>query len=119
LQAGVLTSFVDCSPVFSTIDPDDRKWVLDVLRDVLPQYLVYPSVIKLCQRAIPRAEEGARRAKVDASVARDVWADFRRLAIERAFVLDHAKITKVLACDNRKVRLRVGNSGRRSTETQC
>jgi hypothetical protein len=75
------------------------------LSKVLPPYLVFPSVIKICTLAIPKADDETRRQRIEKSVAKEVWQSFRKLAIERAYVLQHSKITKALACDNIKVRM--------------
>jgi hypothetical protein len=103
----VINSFVDCSPIFDQLDPEDQSIVLDVFKDILPQYLVYPSVIRLCRLAIPKTEDETRRKRIESSPAKDIWSDFRHLAIERTYVLEHAKITKVRACDNVKVGLKL------------
>ncbi|KAJ7490685.1 hypothetical protein FB451DRAFT_1079464 [Mycena latifolia] len=103
VAADLLCAFADCSPHFARLDEEDRDMVCSLLHTTLPKYLVYRSVVQAVDDGMRRL--GALQQKrVSVSVAKKVWADFRRLAEERAMVVLHAVAVKGKAatCDNVK-----------------
>jgi hypothetical protein len=46
VNAGLLQTFIDFAPHLSKIDPEDCDMVLEIVRTLLPKYLVYRSVIQ-------------------------------------------------------------------------
>lgn len=107
IQAGLLTAFVDCSPHYSKLDPDDCDMVLTIVRDILPKYLVYRSVIQAVDGTIRKLDHESHRQLVEKSIAWDIWMKFHKLALERYMVTLQATAMKGKAatCDNVHVSL--------------
>lgn len=106
IRAGLLTAFVECSPHLHLVeDPDDRDLIVLVIRDILPQYLVYRSVLDAVEKALPAVETPASSNKVRNSLAAKPWATFHKLAKERIVVCMSATALKDYGkiCDNVKV----------------
>ncbi|KAJ7861827.1 hypothetical protein B0H14DRAFT_2741409 [Mycena olivaceomarginata] len=101
LTADLLLALADASPHFSRLDAEDYDMVSSLLKEMLPTYLVYRSVIQAVDEGMRRL--GAKQQKkIDASIFRDVWIDFQKLALERHFVVMQAVAVKGRAatCDN-------------------
>jgi hypothetical protein len=107
IQAGLLTAFVDCSPHYSKLDPDDCDMVLTIVRNILPKYLVYRSVIQVIDGTIRKLGDPPHHERIKASVAWDIWVDFHKLALERYMVTMQATAMKGkgATCDNVHVSL--------------
>lgn len=105
IRAGLLKAFVDGSPHYHKLDPEDCDMVLCIVRDILPKYLVYRSVIESVDGTIKKLDESPHKERVRGSVAKDVWLNFHRLALERMLVTLQATAMKGKAatCDNVKV----------------
>lgn len=104
LTADLLLALADASPHFSLLDAEDYDMVSSLLKEMLPTYLVYRSVIQAVDEGMRRL--GAKQQKkIDASIFRDVWIDFQKLALERQFVVMQAVAVKGRAatCDNVEV----------------
>ncbi|RDB14658.1 hypothetical protein Hypma_016492 [Hypsizygus marmoreus] len=104
IQAGLLTAFVDCSPHFSKVDDEDRDTILTIVRDILPKYLVYRSVILAVDGTIRKLSEAPHNKRIMQSVAWGIWSKFHELALERYMVTIQAKALKGkgATCDNVK-----------------
>jgi hypothetical protein len=106
IRAGLIPAYVDCSPTFSELDPEDLDIVLGLFKRVLPRYLVYRSVIQGVDAAMRKVDQEDRSAKILKSAAKNVWHDFHQIAWERKMFLDMAKVSlnRNATCDNAKVR---------------
>jgi len=105
VQAGLLTAFVDGSPHFYKLpDPGERFMILSIFKDILPRYLVYQSVIEAVHNAMPAVVRDPRLQRIQTSIAKDVWRDFYKLALERLYVKEQGNALKGKAatCDNVK-----------------
>ena len=102
IQSGLLMAFLDCSPHFSKLDPDDCDMVLSIVRNILPKYLVYRSVIQAVDGTIRKLGDPLHHQRIEKSIARNVWADFHKLAMERYLVTLQAAAMKGkgATCDN-------------------
>jgi len=106
VQAGLLIAFVECSPHFSKLDDaEDREMITSIVKDVLPPYLVYRSVIRAVSEALDVVHKSSGISRVGNSAVGNVWKDFVVLAKERILVEAHATAWKGKAtmCDNAKV----------------
>lgn len=45
LKAGLLIAIADISPHWRSIEEEEQEWLLGILKDILPRYMVYRSVI--------------------------------------------------------------------------
>lgn len=98
-------AFVDSSPHYSKLEPEDREMILEIFSQVVPKYLVYRSVILAVDGAMAKVEKSAWRDRISDTAASKPWFNFRRLAHERLLVTHQAEATKgkALICDNVKV----------------
>jgi len=132
LSAGLLNAWVGAVKYMKYVDPEDADMVLSLLRDRLPRYLVYRSVVLNVKSAVGRLREakpGAKNStkaysgKADWDIgrrkgegddlgmvqwsleARKVWRTFEKLAMERYLISVQMKAMKGMAvtCDNVKV----------------
>lgn len=106
IRAGLLNAFVECSPYLDMVgDPDDRDLIVLVIRDILPRYLVYRSVLQAVDKALAVVDVPAKRQKVLNSPVAKVWESFFNLAKERTKVCVYATAAKDYGkvCDNLKV----------------
>lgn len=105
IQAGLLLAFVECSPHYSKIEPEDCEAIFSIIKDILPKYLVYRSVLSDVNRALKQIEGSPMRAKIHKTAAKTIWKDFYALALNRLLALSQAKAWKGLGtiCDNIKV----------------
>lgn len=80
--------------------------ILHIVRDILPRYLVYRSVIQNIDGSMTKINNSHRTDRVRNSVAWEVWHRFHKIASERSLVTVHAKAYKGkgATCDNVKVR---------------
>jgi hypothetical protein len=78
-----------------------------IVRDILPKYLVYRSVIQAVNGTMGNLDQPPHRKRVIASVEKDVWLNFPRLSLERLVVTLQATALKGkgATCDNVKVQL--------------
>lgn len=108
IGAGLLTAYVDCSPQFSRLDPEDLHMVLRIVRDILPRYTVYRTVLQAMDAPMRKIDSGPQRDRVRNSVAKDVWIPFFASSCDRIKVL-HASMARKgqhITCDNVMVRAR-------------
>lgn len=105
LNAGLLQAFVDFAPHLSKIDPEDRDMVLDIVKTLLPKYLVYRSVIQAVDGTIRKIQQSPNGKSIDETLAAGVWRKFSGLALERQLIALQAKVFKGknATCDNVKV----------------
>ncbi|KAF7364695.1 hypothetical protein MVEN_00339100 [Mycena venus] len=101
LAADLLLALADSSPHFARLDEEDYEMVCSLLKETLPTYLVYRSVIQAVDDGMQRLGPEQRK-RITSSVFKDVWLDFQKLAEERLFVVVHAAAVKGKAatCDN-------------------
>ncbi|KAK7022297.1 hypothetical protein R3P38DRAFT_2628704 [Favolaschia claudopus] len=101
LNADLLVALVETSPYFSQMDEDDYDMITLSLKETLPTYLVYRSVIQAVDQGMQRLQPEHFK-KIGKSKAKDLWNNFRSLAEERLFVVLHAAAVKGKAatCDN-------------------
>ncbi|KAK0469609.1 uncharacterized protein EV420DRAFT_1495591 [Desarmillaria tabescens] len=106
VNAGLLTAWVDSSPYFHRLHPEDRDTVVSIIRDIVPRYLVYRSVINAINGAMSKLDDESfpHKNRVFGSTVRDVWIDFHKQCLERLLVSIHAKAIKgkAVTCDNVK-----------------
>jgi len=104
IGAGLLTSFVDCSPHFSKLDPEDLDMVLRLVKSILPRYAVYRSVLEAMNAPMRKIDKGPQRNRVRNSVAKDAWIPFFAFCADRMELLHHAEAVKgkFITCDNVK-----------------
>lgn len=104
VKAGLLTAFVDASPHFFKLDPDDRDMILHIVRDILPDYLVYRSVVEAVDGTMRKLSDSPHRERILSSTASGVWTKFHKLALERLFITMQATAVKgkAMTCDNVK-----------------
>jgi hypothetical protein len=102
IQAGLLTAIVDCGPHYSKLDPDDCDMILSIVRDILPKYLVYRSVIQAVNGTIGQLGGPPHHQHIKDSIAWPMWTKFHRLALERYIVTLQANAMKGkgATCDN-------------------
>lgn len=104
IKAGLLSAFIDCSPYFSKMDLGDRTMVLSILESIVPQYLVFRTVINDVHAALTIFRASPDSGKVS-RIAKDIWHTFECLADERKAVEREttAMKGKTTICDNSKV----------------
>lgn len=104
IQAGLLTAFVECSPYFLKANLKDRTMIVSIVKDVLPRYLVYRSVIQTVVAALAGVPASSKD-KVLKSIGTDAWINFVTLVEERRLVSLQAAAWKGKAtiCDNANV----------------
>lgn len=107
VQAGLLTAFVDSSPHFSKFGPNDYSMIVIIIKDILPKYLVYRSVIQAVDDSIKKLGP-ISKDRIKKSVVSDLWDKFHDLAIKRLLLTSHVRAMKgrehvAGACDNVKV----------------
>jgi hypothetical protein len=102
VRAGLLTAIVDCGPHYSKLDPDDLDMVLTIVRDILPKYMVYRSVIQAIDGTIRKLGDPPHNQYIRNSVAWGIWTSFHKLALERYMVTLQASAMKGkgATCDN-------------------
>ncbi|KIM77726.1 hypothetical protein PILCRDRAFT_11814 [Piloderma croceum F 1598] len=102
VQTGLLKAFVECSIYFSRLDAKDREMIISIVKNVLPRYLVYRSVIRAVGLALDSVYKSPGIGRVSSSEASDVWKDFVELAEERLLVEAQAAAwkRKATTCDN-------------------
>lgn len=105
VKGGLLTAFVECSPHLSRLDDRDRTMIISIIKDLLPQYMVYRSVIKHVDAAMIKLLANPRKKEILKSPAKDDWSNFFILALERRIVSMQAAAFKGRAatCDNMQV----------------
>jgi len=116
VKAGLLTAFVDASPHFSKLDPDDRDMILHIVRDILPIYLVYRSVVEAIDGTMSKLNDSPHRERILGSMASGVWTKFHNLVLEQLFTTMQATAVKrtAVTCDNVKVPIDA-----QSAKSQC
>jgi hypothetical protein len=106
VQTGLLKAFVECSPYFPRLDDaKDREMIISIVKNVLPRYLVYRSVVRAVGLALDGVYKSPAIGGVSSSVVSDVWKDFVQLAKERLLVEAQAAAwkRKATTCDNTNV----------------
>ncbi|TFY60692.1 hypothetical protein EVG20_g7327 [Dentipellis fragilis] len=86
VREGLLQAFVNVSPSFARLDAEAREFILALVSDTLPRYLVYRSVILVVDNAMQKLETPEARAKIEKSPVRDSWYKTRKLAAERLMI---------------------------------
>ncbi|KAG5652307.1 hypothetical protein H0H81_005457 [Sphagnurus paluster] len=94
LQAGLLVAWVDSTPHLHKVDQEDSDMVLSIVRDILPKYLVYRSVIDAVDLTMRVLNQPLHKERVMNSMASKVWTDFHGLALERLVVTMQAAAFK-------------------------
>ncbi|TFY60980.1 hypothetical protein EVJ58_g4795 [Rhodofomes roseus] len=104
IGAGLLTSFVDCSPHFSKLDPEDFDMILTIVNNILPRYTVYRSVLEAMNGPMLKIDKGPQRDRVLNSVVKDAWRTFFASSCDRMTLLHQAEVWKGknITCDNVK-----------------
>ena len=79
--------------------------VLSIVRNILPRYTVYRSVLEVMDAPMRKIDSGPQRDRVRNSVAKDVWIPFFASSCDRIQVLQSCVATKGqnITCDNVKV----------------
>lgn len=73
VKAGLLLAYVKSSPVYSNLDPEDCNMVFSILKDVVPRYMVYRSVVQTVGTALDLVQKSnADTGKVEKSIAKNV-----------------------------------------------
>lgn len=105
VQTGLLMAFVECSIYFSRLDAKDREMIISIVKNVLPRYLVYRSVIRAVGLALDGVYKSPGIGRVSSGEVSHVWNNFVQLAKERLLVEAHAAAWKGKAttCDNTNV----------------
>ncbi len=103
IRAGLLQAFCDCSPKFDVVTEEERDIILKIFTTILPQYLVYRSVLESVDHFMKKVDRDPHRRRVTNSIAKQTWYDFRRLAEERIAVTYAVQKDMRLVCDNIKV----------------
>jgi hypothetical protein len=93
-SADLLVAFADCSPHFARLDEEDRDSVCTLFSETLPPYLVYRSVVQAVHAGMGRLQ-ATHLKRLDSSIVREVWIDFRARAEER-----HVAVVDFLAAKN-------------------
>ncbi|ESK96974.1 hypothetical protein Moror_6552 [Moniliophthora roreri MCA 2997] len=101
LNAGLLIAWVDASPHFTKLHPDDREMMERIVSDILPRYLVYRSVINAVDGTMKILDTEPHKSRVLSSIAKKIYTNFHELALERLFVDMYMK-HKLSSCDNAK-----------------
>ncbi|KAK0193942.1 hypothetical protein F5146DRAFT_998440 [Armillaria mellea] len=97
VNAGFLTAWVDSSTHFHRLHTEDRDTVISNVRDIVPRYLVYRSVINAINgndRVQPIFGLNLTfpfKGRVLGNNVKDVWIDFHKQCLERLLVSIHAK----------------------------
>ncbi|KAI0751907.1 hypothetical protein C8Q80DRAFT_1269066 [Daedaleopsis nitida] len=104
IGAGFLQAFCDCSSQFGVLFPEDYKMVEDLIRVVIPPYLVYRSIVEAAGSALAKIERGVQKQRVEKSRARAPWERLVALVRERMLVVKEAEASKgkQITCDNIK-----------------
>jgi hypothetical protein len=104
LRTGLLTAFVESCPHFSQLDPYDLEMLLGVVKDIIPRYLVYRTVIEAVDSAMLKVQATPYMPALMRGIAKDVWHNFRKLSLERLIAIHRPKLNgKNVICDNVKV----------------
>ncbi|KAF8215211.1 hypothetical protein K438DRAFT_1561466 [Mycena galopus ATCC 62051] len=101
LSADLLLALADSSPHFARLDEEDYGMVSSLLKQTLPTYLVYRSVVQVMEEGMRRLGE-AQLKRINSSISKDIWIDLQKLAEERHYVVIQAVAVKGKAatCDN-------------------
>ncbi|KDQ62799.1 hypothetical protein JAAARDRAFT_54674 [Jaapia argillacea MUCL 33604] len=105
INAGLISAYADCSPVFNKVDLSDREdIIIPIFDDIIPRYMVFRSVVCAVDGAIFSVDQSNRRGKLERSPAGDAWRKFYALTLERrAFLAQHHLLKdKAIICDNTK-----------------
>ncbi|KAJ7600177.1 hypothetical protein C8J56DRAFT_1037789 [Mycena floridula] len=84
---------------FQLVDPEAQGMLLSLFRDIIPQYLVYHSVLKAINDPgqFKVLMQSPHQNLVDGSIARDVWRSFQLLG-DSVVQLDRPN--RKVTCDN-------------------
>ncbi|KAJ7227649.1 hypothetical protein C8J57DRAFT_201522 [Mycena rebaudengoi] len=106
IKAGFLAAFLDFTPALSHIPAETVEVTLDLMRNVIPRYLVYRSFIETVESAMERLKTPHYRALRKAPLMKEIWATFITLFKKRRAYLQKAYDAKdggsKAVCDNVK-----------------
>ncbi|TFK58089.1 hypothetical protein BDN72DRAFT_134187, partial [Pluteus cervinus] len=77
-NAGLLTAFVECSPLYKDLNHDDYTTVSTSVNDTIPRYLAYSSVVQAVDAALLKLKKTERFLSLQRSRA---WEAFNGLAL--------------------------------------
>ncbi|KAJ6562000.1 hypothetical protein B0H19DRAFT_91357 [Mycena capillaripes] len=104
IKAGFIASFLDCSPAFEHMPEDNTEIAMDILRRVLPRYLVYRSFIEAVITAVEKLNTPHYRALIAQPLIQPAWKSFSDQLAKRRRLLEQAKDDKRegtrVKCDN-------------------
>ncbi|KAA1473183.1 hypothetical protein DENSPDRAFT_822468 [Dentipellis sp. KUC8613] len=86
VREGLLQAFVNVAPSFARLDEEAREFILALVSDTLPRYLVYRSVVLVVDDAMRKLETPEIRAKIEKSPVCDSWFKTKKLAAERLMI---------------------------------
>ncbi|KAJ6623709.1 hypothetical protein B0H10DRAFT_1909059 [Mycena sp. CBHHK59/15] len=106
IKAGFLPAFLDCSPVFHRLPEETVGEALNIMRKVLPRYLVYRSFIEAVSSAIVKLETPHYMALIAQPLIQEGWLPFLALLAKRQVLFarfnDLKREGSPVICDNIK-----------------
>ncbi|KAI0046286.1 hypothetical protein FA95DRAFT_1402242 [Auriscalpium vulgare] len=82
VRHGLLEALVNIAPHLHTHKEDVQKLCIALVKDILPRYFLFRSVIKAVGRALERLEDGPSIALVQSRAFADSWAYLKEFAEE-------------------------------------
>ncbi|TFK60784.1 hypothetical protein BDN72DRAFT_965518 [Pluteus cervinus] len=104
ISAGLITAFVECSPVYDDLEPDDYAIILVTIVDTIPKYLAYCSVAQAMDTALLRLEKTQRFLALRKTKAWKAFDNLVNVTAWRFAVVEQFKQMKkeVAVCFNPK-----------------
>ncbi|KAF4599144.1 hypothetical protein EYR40_006234 [Pleurotus pulmonarius] len=106
MQSGLIQAFLEVSILLPTLPMDcDRDMILAIFKVIVPKYLIYRSVVQAVDGAMRKVESNPASKWVSQTPAKDVWHNFKRVALERRALVANLTDTKhkaITSCDNSK-----------------
>lgn len=87
VQAGLLDAIVNCSPSFGLFPKDTREDIQYILKELLPNYLVYRSTLMPTVESMKKLMSSTSMEKIERSELKEEWKFFSKFVLERATVL--------------------------------
>ena len=106
IQHGLLQAFVEASPWYATVNPEERGMVVLIVQEILPRYMVYRSVVLAMEGPMKKIGESPYKEIIQKSSVGCVWSNLDRLFTERLAIIKYVRSLKGKAetCDNVHVR---------------
>ncbi|KAJ7238570.1 hypothetical protein B0H12DRAFT_1237822 [Mycena haematopus] len=76
VKAGFLPAFLDCSPMFSQMSEENIEKALDIMRKVLPPYLVYRSFMEAVISAMVKLKTPHYETLIAQPMIKTAWRSF-------------------------------------------